>query len=94
VGQALVLGDEADQRGVEDRPLVPAERIERSRLIGGGIVGVDAGDEIMGAGEILGPRSAGDRQKGEDGGSDPQLTDPQNRWMRVQASSSNALDVA
>jgi hypothetical protein len=94
VGQALVLGDEADQRSVEDRPLVLAERIERTRLIGVGKVSVDAGDEIMGAGEILGPRSAGDRQNGEDGGNDPQLTDPQNRWMRAQASSSSTLDVA
>jgi hypothetical protein len=91
----VVLGHEADQRGVEDRPLVLAERIERTRLIGGGIVSVDAGDELMGAGEILRRRRrGGDRQKGEGGGNDPQLTDPQNRWMRVQASSSKALDVA
>ena len=80
---------------VEHFPLVLAEKLERMRIVGGDrIVGVDAGDEGVCADEIRRWRRGGGRQKGDGGEKPPQLTDPQNRWMRVQASSSRALEVA
>jgi hypothetical protein len=92
--QPGVLVYEAGEGRVKHSPLVLAEKLEGIRAFSDGIVGVDGREKTMGAGKILRRRRGGDRQQGEDGEGAPQLTDPQNRWMRWQASSSSALEVA